>query len=92
VNDFASYSQENPVYALFEGICPNHIDQEVKVTQVGGTVAFLEEFGYNDDNYQANIWNEDQDFGDLVNGNITFTCPKGCVHVVAHNIYGDWNL
>ena len=84
------YYQENPVFALFEGVCPDHVDKEVTITQVGGTPNFFK-FNPEYNQYNPNVWS-DEDLGDLTDANITFTCPEGCTFVVAHNVYGDWNL
>ncbi len=88
------FYQEAPQLALFEGVCPNHLEEEVKVTHLGGTAEFLEDHQWlakDLPEQDLNQWN----FllpGDLTDGNIEFTCPKGCVFTVAHNTFGDWNL
>lgn len=81
---------ENPVFALFEGVCPDHPDCEVEVTDVDGTPEFLEEFAGSWEGAKVHTW-VNRLPGDCTDGELTFKCPKGCTHVVAHNTFGDWN-
>ena len=81
----------NEVMSLFEGVCPNCIGAEVEIICVSGTTKFFDEYGIFDCE-NVSVWENSENMYPT-DGEVEFKCVDGCSSiVVAHNIYGDWNL
>lgn len=83
---------ENPVFDLFEGVCPT-CGKDVVVTGVCGVPGFVRQhMDYaRSENAPTGVWRENSP-DSLTDGELTFKCQNNHEFVVAHNIYGDWNL
>lgn len=86
------YNDENPVFLLFEGVCPECHCADVRMVSIGGTEDFHSNQAFDSD-AEIIVW-KGRPEGDPVDGGIEFKCNNdNCLKefYISHNIYGDWN-